>query len=70
MLTELLAEPEMKSLTPVVVNYDTDAEFKTTFNTPNRSTILLFRGGKEIGRVVGVTDKDALRKLLATGATS
>lgn len=70
MLTELVSEPEMKSLVPVVVNYDTDADFKQTFNTPNRSTILVFRGGREVGRAVGVTDKDTLRKLLAAGATS
>lgn len=68
MLNELLAEPQLKALTPVVVNYDTDGEFKTTWNTPSRSTILVFRGGKEIGRVTSVTDKDGLRKLLASAA--
>ncbi len=70
MLTELLAEPDFKSTTPVVVSYDTDDEFKKTFNTPNRSTILVFKGGREVGRVLGVTDKESLRRLLAAGASS
>ena len=65
MLTELLAEPALRDVRPVVVNYDTDAEFKSRFNTPNRATVLVFRDGREVGRATNVTDKDALRRLIA-----
>ena len=65
-LNELLTEPAFKNLVPIVVNYDTDAEFKTAYRTPNRSTILLFRNGKEIGRVGGVTGKDDIKAFLVT----
>ncbi len=65
MLGELLDEPAFKEMTPIVVNYDTDGEFKSAWNVKDRSTILVFRGGKETGRVTWETGKDALRTLLA-----
>ena len=65
-LNELLTEPALKGVVPIVVNYDTDTDFKTAYKTPNRSTILLFRNGKEIGRVGGVTDKGDIKAFLIT----
>ena len=65
MLGELLSEPAFKTMIPIVVNYDTDGEFKTTWKTPDRSTILVFRDGKEAGRLNWETGKDAIRALLA-----
>ncbi len=70
MLNELLSEPALKGIAPVQVNFDTDAEFKKTWNTPTRSVIVVFRNGKEVGRALGVTNKDSLRQLLAGVAPS
>ncbi len=61
MLSELLTEPEFKNFIPIVVNYDKDDDFKTFYKAPNRSTILLFKGGNELARIYGVTDKDSIR---------
>ena len=64
MLSELLQEPAFKSFIPIVVNYDKDEDFKAFYKAPNRSTIILYKNGKEITRVYGVTDKDAVRAAL------
>jgi thiol-disulfide isomerase/thioredoxin len=65
-LNELLTEPRFKDVVPIVVNYDTDTAFKTTYKTPNRSTILVFKDGKEISRTGGVTSKDDIKAALIT----
>jgi len=63
-LNELLNEPELKDIPAVTVNYDTQADFKRAYKAPSRSTILVFKGGKEIGRLNFVTDKDEIRRLI------
>jgi thioredoxin 1 len=65
---ELLTEPEFKSFVPIVVNYDTDEDFKTQYKTPNRSTIVLFKNCKELTRLYGVTDKADIRAALLAAA--
>ena len=68
MLNELLQEPAFKSFIPIVVDYDKDEDFKAFYKAPNRSTIILFRNGKEAVRLNGVTSKDDIRAALLGAA--
>ena len=68
MLNELLHEPALKDFIPIVVNYDKDEDFKAFYKAPNRSTIILFKNGKEVARLNGVTNKDDIRAALLGAA--
>lgn len=63
-LNELLTENMFKTAQPIMVDYDKDLDFKTAYKAPNRSTIILYKNGKEIVRVGSVSNKDDLRATL------
>ena len=70
--TELSGTPDLKKFAAVQVNFDMDLDFRKTFNVNNQSVILVFKGGKEVARVGGISDKakiaEFLAKALAAGA--
>ena len=46
------------------VNYDTQKDIMKQFGARERSTLIMFKGAKEVGRVVGETDEKAIQTLL------
>lgn len=68
MLEKLRASYE-KSITFMRVDWDTYRNHKVTTSRriPRRSTLVLIKGGKEIGRLVAETDKRAIKALLDKG---
>jgi thioredoxin 1 len=46
------------------INYDTEADFRKTYNVPVRSVIILFKGGKEVERITADGSKTAIESLL------
>jgi thiol-disulfide isomerase/thioredoxin len=56
---------DAKDLHRVVVSFDNDGEFKTRYAVRSHSTLIVFKGGKEVGRSVGATDPAAIKALVA-----
>ncbi|MCZ8186690.1 MAG: thioredoxin family protein [Beijerinckiaceae bacterium] len=65
---ELAKTPEFGKLVAFTVDFDMDGEFKATHNVRNQSVILVFKGGKEVARSGGVTDKAQIAALVAEAA--
>lgn len=71
MLTPVLEEVS-KELNgqAVVAKIDIDKAQKTasTFQVTSIPTLILFNGGKEVGRLVGLRDKETILEFVQTGA--
>jgi thioredoxin 1 len=63
-LKELAGTPALKSLTLYIADFDTEKALKRTFGVTQQSTIIVFKGGKEIARSTGDTQRDRLAALL------
>ena len=61
---ELLATPELKSITVLIANYDTELALRKSLNVSTQSTLVVFRHGKEVARSTGDTSRDGLAALL------
>lgn len=66
-LDALLASEEFKEVVPFLVDYDTAAELKKELGVRRQSTLVVFKGKKEVGRSIGVTDSNELRNLILGG---
>lgn len=62
---ELARTPDFAKLTAIQVDFDMDTDFRKAHNVNNQSVILVFKGGKEIARAGGVTDKAKIAALIA-----
>ena len=49
------------------MNYDKQKDVMKRFGANDRSTLIMFRGIKEVGRVHGVTDNKEIQALLDKG---
>ena len=67
LLLSLIHEPKLKDATTFQVNFDNDKKFLRANKVRWQTTILVFRGAKEIGRSVADLNKASLRALLAKG---
>jgi thioredoxin len=63
-IQSLAADPAMAKVAFVRVDFDNDTDFLTTYKVASQSTILVFRGGKEVARLNGVTDAAQIRQKL------
>jgi thioredoxin 1 len=69
-LQSMASEPGFANVRFVRVNFDTDKEFLTANRVTGQSTILVFRGGREVARFAGVTNAQALRDRITAAALS
>jgi thiol:disulfide interchange protein len=63
-LHDALNTQELKDVTLFVVNFDREKKLVKSLNVLGQSTIVVFKEGKEVGRSIGVVDKDKLAALL------
>lgn len=56
-LAKLLAEPRFKGVAAYAVDYDGEKDFMRQIGAMDRSTIVVFKGGKEIARSTGDTSE-------------
>jgi len=63
-LEELLAEKEFNSITGLLVDFDTQKNILYKLNVSKQSTLIVYRGGKEIARSIGDTSFLSIEKLL------
>ncbi len=60
-LSQALADPSLAGVEAFRVNFDTDREFLMTHRVPNQSVILVFKNGKEVLRLNGVTNAQQIK---------
>ena len=60
----LAHDPKRKSLTIFVADFDKEEALKKQLNVTMQSTLIAFKGGKEVARSTGQTDKAELGALL------
>jgi len=61
---ELLATPELKNVTVLVADYDTELALRKSLNVSKQSTLVVLRHGKEVARSTGDTSRNGLAALL------
>lgn len=59
----LLQEPKYQPVTLFKADYDTEAALKKSLKVTQQSTFVVFKGGKEVARSTGQTQKAALVEL-------
>jgi len=62
----LVSTEPYADFTIFVVDYDTEKDVMRSFGATQRSTLIVFRGGRETGRIVGDTRPRAIEALLGT----
>jgi thioredoxin 1 len=65
-LAALANDPETRGAKQIRVDFDKDKAFLAQFNVPSQSVILVFKGGKETGRVAGQSQMAAVKPALVT----
>ena len=63
-LSDLLKTPEFSGLTALRVDFDKQKNVVKSFKVQYQSTLIVFKGGKEVGRSTGDTKKDSIAALL------
>lgn len=63
-VAELLQMPEFSALKMIEVDFDSQADVLAQFRVQTQATMLVFKGGKEIDRAVGTTDRVAIVEFL------
>lgn len=63
-MERVLAGPAYKNVRAVRVNFDREKQFLTDYKVVRQSTILVFRGGKEIARLSYETDPARIEQTL------
>lgn len=64
-LGELSSQARFKDLQTFSVDFDSQKDVLKSFNVQMQSTLIVFKGGKEVGRSTGDTKKDSIEALLA-----
>jgi thioredoxin-like negative regulator of GroEL len=66
-LEKLIGESEFKNVVAFVADFDSSSEIKKQMKVASQSTIVVFKGNREVARSTGVTNEDDLRTLLKKG---
>lgn len=63
---QLSQSADFKRFNAIQVNFDMDTDFRKTYGVNNQSVILIFKGGKEAGRIGGITDPAKIAEFMAS----
>ena len=63
-VAELLATPEFSAMKKIDVDFDSQGDVLAEFRVQTQATMLVFKGGKEIDREVGQTNRAAIAEFL------
>lgn len=64
-LTKLGEDPRFKELVSFTIDFDTEQKLWRSFKATKQSTLIAFKGKKEVGRSVGDTNPKSIEALLA-----
>jgi thiol-disulfide isomerase/thioredoxin len=65
-LDTLFQSPAFSGFQVFVIDYDSQKDLMRSFGVQQRSTLIAFSGGAEVGRVIGDTHPAAIEALLAS----
>lgn len=63
-LSKLMSDPKFAKVTAFTIDYDSEKPTLRALNAPDRSTIIVFKGGKEVARSVADTSEDKIAALV------
>jgi thioredoxin 1 len=63
-LSELTADPKFKELAVLEIDFDSQKDALRTLKVQQQSTLITFKGGREVGRSTGDTNKSSIASLL------
>lgn len=66
-LEKVIEEKEFGKIQVFLADYDSSSELKRELGVASQSTLILFRSGRELGRLTGVTDSGEIRRFLRKG---
>jgi thiol-disulfide isomerase/thioredoxin len=66
-LEKLIGEGEFKNVVAFVADFDSSSDLKKRMKVASQSTLVVFKGNREVARSTGVTNEDDLRALLKEG---
>ena len=64
-VSQVLGEPKMKSVTLFVANFDTEKALRKSLNVSAQGTFVVFKGGKEVARSTGQTGRGDIEATFA-----
>lgn len=67
-LSELMGKPDYKDVTELVVDFDAQKPIVQKYKVSMQSTLIAFKGGKEVGRSVGDTTPAGIEALVKKAA--
>ena len=59
-VAELLANPHFKDLMKIDVDFDSQGDVLKAFRVQTQATMIVFKNGKEVDRVVGETSREGI----------
>ena len=60
----LLTKPDFQAMSRVVVDFDSQRDVLRHLQVQSESTLIVYKGGKEVDRMIGVTDPAVIEALL------
>ena len=67
LISALIVSAEFKDYTVLRVNFDTQKDVRKVLNVPNQSTLIVYRGKREVVRSTGDTSKESIAASLRKG---
>ena len=67
LISTLIGSPEFKDYTVLRVNFDTQKDVRKSLRVANQSTLIVYRGKREVARTTGDTNKDSIAASLRKG---
>jgi thioredoxin 1 len=64
-VAEILREPRMKDVRFFIADFDTEKDLKKALTVYSQSTFVVYKGGKEVTRSTGQTDKAVIESVFA-----
>ena len=65
-ISSITADPKFRNLVVLTVDFDAQKDVLKKLNVQKQSTLITFKGGKEIKRSVGDTDPASIKMLIDT----
>ncbi len=66
--SEMEKQGALKGVTYYVVDYDKEQQFKQLMKVHTQGTLILFKGNKEVSRVMGITEIKMLKPFIDTAS--
>jgi len=64
-VAEIMREPRMKDVRFFIADFDTEKDLKKALTVYSQSTFVVYKGGKEVARSTGQTDKAVIESVFA-----